>query len=151
MPRILGLDYGEKRLGFAVSDPTGMLATPLRVETCRSEDEAAKIVAEVCAETGAGQLVVGLPLNMDGSRGPQALKVLAFVERMKGRLSMPVTTWDERLSSRAAERVLIDAGTSRKGRRGVVDKLAAQIFLQSYLDAQFPGVPDYDPEDDTGR
>lgn len=151
MPRILGLDYGEKRLGFALSDPTGMLAMPLRVETSRSDGEAAAIVERVCAETAAAQLVVGLPLNMNGSHGPQAQRVEAFVAMLQSRLSIPVAMWDERLSSRAAERVLIDAGTSRKGRRGVVDKLAAQIFLQSYLDAQSPGVPDYDPEDDTAR
>lgn len=134
MPRILGLDYGERRLGFAVSDETQIIATPLRVEPVSCVDDALRAVAGVCSETRAVLLVVGLPLNMDGSRGPKAQEVLSFIEKLAPRLGIPVRTWDERLTTKSAENVLIEAGSSRRRRREVVDKLAAQILLQSYLD-----------------
>ncbi|OQA28085.1 MAG: putative Holliday junction resolvase [Verrucomicrobia bacterium ADurb.Bin345] len=142
MPRILGLDYGGKRLGFAVSDPSGILSTPLRVAHCRTEAEAAESVVAICAETRAERLVVGLPLNMNGSKGPQAERVENFVGLLRNKLSIPIETWDERLSTREAERVMTDAGVSARQMRGVVDKLAAQLILQSYLDAQHPGGDD---------
>lgn len=136
MARILGLDYGEKRLGFALSDTGEMIALPLRVVECRRPEDALKETLNVCAETKAERLVVGLPLNMDGSKGPAAQKVLAFVEKIGAQLAIPVCTWDERLSTKAATAVLIEAGTSRRRRKDVVDKLAAQIMLQNFLDAQ---------------
>ena len=136
MSRILGLDYGERRLGFALSDPDEFLATPLCVVHCRSQDEAVREVERVCGQAGAERLVVGLPILMDGSRGGQARNVLAFVEKLTPKLSIPIETWDERLSTRAAENVLIEAGSSRRRRKEVVDKLAAQIMLQNYLDAR---------------
>ena len=136
MPRVLGLDYGEKRLGFALSDPGEMLATPLTVITCGNEQEALSETARVCKETGAGRLVVGMPINMNGTRGPAAQKVEQFIQKLSGILAIPIETWDERLSTKSATDVLIEAGTSRRRRREVVDKLAAQIFLQNYLDAR---------------
>jgi len=142
MPRIVGLDYGGKRLGFAVSDQAGILSTPLRVVHCKTDAEAARAVSDICAETGAERLVVGLPLNMNGSKGPQAERVETFVALLEEKLSIPVETWDERLSTREAERVMADAGVSTRQMRGVVDKLAAQLILQSYLDAQHPGGDD---------
>ena len=136
MARILGLDYGEKRLGFALSDTGEMIALPLRVVVCRRPEDALKEMLNVCAETKAERLVVGLPLNMAGSKGPAAQKVLAFVEKIGAQVAIPVCTWDERLSTKAATAVLIEAGTSRQRRKDVVDKLAAQIMLQNFLDAQ---------------
>lgn len=136
MPRILGLDYGEKRLGFALSDPTEMLATPFRVVTCRSEQEALIETVRVCKETGAGRLVVGMPINMNGTRGPAAQNVDQFITKLSKALAIPIETWDERLSTKSAIDVLIEGGASRKRRKEVVDKLAAQIFLQNYLDAK---------------
>ena len=133
--RILGLDPGERRLGFALSDPTAFLATPLRVETLEQPNQAANVVTRVCEEIKPVMLVVGLPVNMDGSRGPAAQKVLQLVETLRGRLAIPVETWDERLSTKSAHDVLIEAGTRRDRRKQVVDKLAAQIMLQNYLDA----------------
>ena len=136
MSRILGLDYGEKRLGFALSDHTEMLATPLSVVTCRSEREALSETVRICKETGAERLVVGMPINMNGTRGPAAQNVDKFVQKLSKNLAIPVETWDERLSTKSATDVLIEAGASRKRRKEVVDKLAAQIFLQNYLDAR---------------
>lgn len=136
MSRILGLDYGEKRLGFALSDPTEMLATPLRVVTCRSEQEALIETIRVCKKTGAERLVVGMPINMNGTRGPAAQNVDQFIAKLSKILAIPIETWDERLSTKSAIDVLIEGGASRKRRKEVVDKLAAQIFLQNYLDAK---------------
>ena len=136
MPRVLGLDYGEKRLGFALSDPTEMLATPLKVVTCRSEQEALTETVRACQDTGAERLVVGMPINMNGTRGPAAKNVDQFITKLSKRLNIPIETWDERLSTKSATDVLIEAGASRKRRKEVVDKLAAQIFLQNYLDAR---------------
>lgn len=144
MPRILGLDYGEKRLGFAVSDEMGMLATPLSVETCSSDAEAAAIVRRVCRQTGAARVVIGLPLNMDGSRGSQAQRVERFAELLRTSLEVPVVLWDERLSSRAAERAMREGGVRARKQRGKLDKIAAQLMLQCYLDAQQAQVGNYD-------
>jgi putative holliday junction resolvase len=136
MSRILGLDYGSKRLGFALSDPTEMLATPLRVVTYRSEQEALIETVRICKETGAERLVVGMPINMNGTHGPAAQYVDQFIRKLSKTLAIPIETWDERLSTKSATNVLIEAGASRKRRKEVVDKLAAQIFLQNYLDAK---------------
>ena len=142
MARILGLDYGEKRLGFARSDETEMLATPLCVETVHNTTEALAAVERVCAEQNAAMLVVGMPISMDGSHGPAAQRVTAFVQQVRARLSIPVAAWDERLSTAQATSVLLEADVSRKRRREVVDKLAAQLILQSFLDARAVGRDD---------
>lgn len=136
MPRILGLDYGEKRLGFAVSDEMEILATPLSVEHCKSEAEALAIVRRMCDQTKASQLVVGLPLNMDGSHGAQAQRVEKVAEKLRAILKIPIVLWDERLSSRAAERAMTQCGVKARDQRGKLDKLAAQLMLQCYLDAR---------------
>ena len=136
MSRILGLDYGSKRLGVAISDPTRMLATPLRTEPVASAKDAVDRVCALCEETGAREIVIGLPLNMDGSAGDMAAAAEAFAERVERRTRLPVHRWDERLSTRLVDRMLIEADVSRGKRRKVRDKLAAQVILQSYLDAQ---------------
>lgn len=137
MPRILGLDYGERRLGFALSDPGAMISFPLSVSHIHSRQEALREVARVVQSSQAERLVVGMPLNMNGSAGFQADNVKTFVADLAPLISIPVETWDERLSTRSAESVLIEAGETRKRRKEVVDKLAAQIMLQNYLDAHF--------------
>lgn len=135
MPRILGLDHGDKRIGVAVSDPTEMLASPVEIVDAGREGGLPDIL-RLCREKDVKRIVVGLPLNMNGTAGPQAEKVREFVKKLQEALpGVPVDTWDERLTSRAGERVLIEAGTSRKRRREVLDKMAAQIMLQGYLDA----------------
>jgi putative holliday junction resolvase len=135
MPRILGLDYGERRLGFALSDTGEIISMPLSVAHIRSRAEAVNEVEKAVRETGAAKLVIGLPVNMNGTRGPAAEGVGAFVEALAGRVTIPIETWDERLTTKSAHDVLIEAGTSRRRRKEVVDKLAAQIMLQNYLDA----------------
>ena len=139
MPRILGVDYGLRRIGFAVSDEEEIIAFPLYKRDVKSAAETIAAVVEVCAEEKAERLVLGLPLNMDGSTGPIAEKVHTLREKLLTCISIPIDTWDERLTSKSAERVLIEAGTRRKKRRDVIDKLAAQIMLQSYLDARGGG------------
>jgi putative Holliday junction resolvase len=136
MARILGIDYGTERLGFAVSDPTGLLATPVRVVPVRGDRHAADTVVDVVAETESEAVVVGLPVNMDGTHGKMAKAATAFADRLSERLGIPVAVWDERLTTRMAERVLLDADLSRAKRKKVRDKLAARIMLQGYLDAR---------------
>jgi putative holliday junction resolvase len=135
MPRILGLDYGERRLGFALSDSGAVISMPLSVAEVRSRAQAVDAVEKIVRETGAEKLVVGFPVNMNGSQGPAAEHVDAFVGQLSDRLTIPIEKWDERLTTKSAHDVLIEAGTSRRRRKEVVDKLAAQIMLQNYLDA----------------
>jgi putative Holliday junction resolvase len=135
MPGILAVDYGERRIGLAVGEPETGLAFPLRVAEVRGEAEAIAAVRAACAERRADRVVVGLPLNMDGTRGPQAQRAAAFAARLAEALGLPVDLWDERLTSREVGRTLLAADLSRSRRRQVTDKLAAQVLLQSYLDA----------------
>jgi putative Holliday junction resolvase len=121
---------------MAVSDPLGMVATPLRVADVKSDADAVAAACEAIRDTEAEKVVVGLPLNMDGTSGPKAEQVMAFCEKLKAQSPVPIDTWDERLSSRIAERAMLEADLSRKKRKGLRDKLAAQVILQGYLDAQ---------------
>ncbi len=135
--RILGLDLGEKNIGIAVSDQFGWTAQGL--ESIRSKGnvkEDMDKINSVVQKYEVEKIVIGLPRNMDGSYGPQAQKALKFAELLKKRLGLPVETWDERLSTAAAQRLLIEADVRRKKRRSVVDQLAASIILQGYLDSQ---------------
>ena len=135
MGRVLGLDFGSKRLGFALSDPTGMLATPHSVETLADPNQALNVIERKCKEPGAVKLVIGLPRNMNGTLGPAAQGVLALKEKLEQRLTIPIETWDERLSTVSAHIAMREADLSRERRKQIVDKIAAQIFLQNYLDA----------------
>lgn len=132
--RILGLDVGSKTIGLALSDPALGLATPL--STIRRTKLAADTQAllGVIGEFQVGALVVGLPINMDGSEGPRCQSVRQFVANIEQAVDLPVTLWDERLSTAAVTRELIDADVSRKRRSQVVDKLAASFILQGALD-----------------
>ena len=133
--RILGVDLGERRVGFALSDPTQFLSSSHAMVEVQSPAHAANETARVARENDAVKIVVGLPINMDGSKGPAAQKALAFVELLRPKVKVPVETWDERLSTKSAHDVLIQAGTRRGDRKQLVDKIAAQIMLQNYLDA----------------
>ncbi|MBU0678871.1 MAG: Holliday junction resolvase RuvX [Verrucomicrobia bacterium] len=135
MARILGVDYGRKRLGFAVSDHDEIVAIPHSVVTLRNTSDAVDATLTLYRETGAEAVVVGLPLSMDGSNSDMTAEVLAYVGKLQWSLDVPVETWDERLTSWEAEQILINAGTRRDKRKGLIDKLAAQIMLQSYLDS----------------
>jgi len=134
--RVLGIDFGAKRLGLAIGDTATGVATALStLERPSSEVALFEALRRLCAERGVEALVVGLPLNMNGSRGPQAVAASAFADRLREGLGLPVETWDERLSTAEVERALIAGGLSRKKRKGRRDRLAAQLILQSYLDA----------------
>ena len=133
--RILALDHGTVRIGVAISDEMKMIAQPVQyIEAAPSN----KIVDYILSEwDGKLELIlVGMPRNMDGSYGPAAEKVKAFVEMLKENLSTPIRTWDERLTSAQANRVMIEADVRRDKRKQKVDSMSAAILLQSYLDGQ---------------
>ena len=132
--RILGLDVGSKTIGLGISDPALRVATPL--STIRRTKLAAdtKALLDVIREFKVGALVVGLPINMDGSEGPRCQSVRQFVANIEDALDLPIALWDERLSTAAVTRELIDADVSRKRRDAAVDKLAASYILQGALD-----------------
>ncbi len=134
MGRILGIDYGTKRIGLALSDEGQILASPLTV--VHGESALYRELERLCAEESVERLVVGLPLNMNGTIGPKAKEVLAFKERLEKRFGLPVDTSDERLSTVQAESALREAGLSFRKRAQKIDKVAAQILLQAYLDQQ---------------
>lgn len=134
--RILGLDVGSKRIGVAISDELGFTAQGIETLSCKSPEDDAAAIAELAEKHSVEAIVVGIPYNMDGSEGPQAEKVRATIERIKQRAKIPMHEWDERLSTVAAERVLLEADMSRSKRRKVIDKVAAVIILQGYLDRQ---------------
>ncbi|HEX4901688.1 MAG TPA: Holliday junction resolvase RuvX [Acidimicrobiales bacterium] len=133
--RALALDLGSKRIGIALS--SGTLATPYEV-LARSGDRQVdhRRIAEHVAETEAERVVVGLPLSLDGSVGPAAQRVLDEVEQLAATVGVPVETWDERLSTVTAERSLLDQQLRAPARRQVVDKVAAAVILQAWLDAR---------------
>ena len=131
----MGLDVGEKTIGIALSDELGFTAQPYRTLKRKGEEEDLRAIGTLMDERGVSTVVVGLPKNMDGSIGRQARRVEAFAERIEAALRVPVVRWDERLSTVAAERVLIQADMSRAKRKKHVDKLAAAVILQGYLDS----------------
>ena len=137
--RIIGLDVGEVRIGVAVSDPLGSMALPRDVIKRGGTEPTMAAVKELIDDTGASRIVVGLPLNQHGEPGPQAEKVRRFAGELEQRFGLPVDTQDERFSTAEAERTLIGADVSRKNRRKVVDKMAAQHILQTYLDRRARG------------
>jgi putative Holliday junction resolvase len=136
MGRTLGIDYGTRRIGVALSDPLGMFATAHDVLDGEAPAQSARAIADLCREKEVETIVVGHPRNMDGSIGPSAEAAEGFAERLRTATGLPVVLWDERLTSKSAEDALIEAGTRREKRKGLVDKVAAQILLQHYLDAQ---------------
>jgi putative Holliday junction resolvase len=137
--RAVALDIGTRRIGVAVSDSGGAVATPYEVVT-RSGDPARdhRRIAALVDEAGAEVVVVGLPLSLDGTEGPAARAVLAEVDQLRAALPVPVVTWDERLSTVEAERSLRMTGVRKGKRRRVVDQVAATVILQSWLDAGQP-------------
>ncbi|PYK67549.1 MAG: Holliday junction resolvase RuvX [Verrucomicrobia bacterium] len=134
MNRVLGVDLGQARTGVALSDELRMLAHPLETIENRSAEKVARRVRQIVAEKEVDCVVVGLPRHMNGSLGPAAEKAQQFVEKLRSLISCEVVTWDERLSTVAAERALRDAGKKTRETRGIRDQVAAQIILQSYLD-----------------
>jgi putative Holliday junction resolvase len=133
--RVLGIDLGDKRIGVALSDPMGWTAQGLDVIAGGGSKGDLRRIREIAAKHGVEKVVVGLPLNMDGSPGPRAIKAREFADRLARSLGLPVELWDERLTTVEAERLLIEADMKRDKRRQVIDKMAAVLILQNYLDA----------------
>lgn len=149
--RTLGLDFGTKTIGVAASDALGLTAqtvTTIRRTSLKADLAALK---DLVRHYEADRFVVGLPLNMDGTEGPRAEATRRFVDALTQVLGLPVELWDERLSTVAAQRTLLEADVSRAKRREVIDQMAAQFILQGWLDAKRPpssgdDYDDYDPE-----
>lgn len=133
--RLLGLDVGDARIGVAVSDETGTLATGLPTLARVGPRQDVKAVVALARRHGAAEVVVGLPRRLDGSLGPQARKVLDFADALQA-AGVRVVPWDERFSTAAAERAMIEGRMSRRERRASVDKVAAVLILQNYLDSR---------------
>ena len=135
MARILGLDVGDKRIGVAVSDPMHTIATPHSVYTRVGYAPDVRHLSALAKQEQAGPLVLGLPLNMDGSLGFQTDKVLALAEKLQ-EAGLSIVLQDERLTTSSANRSLIEGGMRREKRKNTVDMVAAAIILQAYLDSQ---------------
>ncbi len=131
---VMGLDLGTRTIGVAVSDRMRSIASPLEVIRRRKFTLDAARLAELAAAREIGGLVIGLPRNMDGSEGPRAQSARTFARNLRGVLDLPVAFWDERLSTVAAERALLEADASRAKRAAVVDQVAAAYILQGALD-----------------
>ena len=134
--RVLAIDHGTKRMGIALSDPSGMIALPLEFIPAEPFNTFLERLKTLLREKEVEMILVGMPRNMDGSYGPAAAKVREFVAVLKETIAIPVQTWDERLTSAQANRFLIQADVSRKDRKTKVDQAAAAILLQSFLDSR---------------
>ncbi|GMA52111.1 putative pre-16S rRNA nuclease [Alicyclobacillus contaminans] len=132
--RILGIDYGRARIGLALSDPTGLVAQPLTVLHRESDEAAAERIAALAEQHEVERVVVGWPRNMNGSVGERAKQCQAFAALVEAKTGIPVDLYDERLTTVAAERMLVAANLRREKRRTVVDGVAAAMMLQGYLD-----------------
>jgi len=133
--RILALDHGTKRIGLAISDEMGTIALPLEFLDAEPLENFLKRLKDIVDSKQVEEILVGIPRNMNGTYGPAAEKARDFVAVLKAILTIPVKTWDERLTSVQANRFLIEAGMRREKRKTKVDQTAAAILLQSYLDS----------------
>ena len=129
----MGLDVGSKTIGVAISDELGLTAQGLKTIRRKSRDEDLKEIERLIEEFGIVEMVVGLPKNMNGTLGMQAEKVFQWIKVVEEKIKIPVFTWDERLTTVGASRILLEADLSRKRRKEVVDKVAAVLILQGYL------------------
>ena len=131
----MGLDVGTKRIGIAISDELGWTAQGVKTLDRRHKESDLTEIRDIADQYGVEKIVVGLPKNMDGSLGPQAEMALGFVQELREILDIPIITWDERLSTVEATKILIKGDLSRKKRKQKVDMIAAGLILQSYLDS----------------
>ena len=134
--RTLGLDIGDRRIGVAVSDALGLTAQPLTVLVRRSLAEDLGVIRTLVEHHGVSAVAVGLPLTLRGARGPQAEKVVAFTEQLRQAVAVPVHLIDERLTTVQGSRALTEMGLRHKQKKSVVDRVAAQLILQQFLDMQ---------------
>ena len=137
---MMGLDYGERRIGVALSDPLGLTAQPLTtVDRTASLDADLATLRDLARQHAVVRFVIGLPLGLDGTRGERVRATDRFARRLERVSGIPVEAWDERLTSAQAERALLEADLSRRRRRQVIDRAAAVLILQSWLDAHSGG------------
>ncbi len=129
--RLLGIDVGDKRIGIAITDPTNTIAQPLTM--IKRGDGDIEAICDLARKNDVGEIVVGLPINMNGTRGEMAEKVSAFADKLRESVDVPVVYVDERLSTMEAERLMISADVSREKRRKSIDKIAAAIILETRL------------------
>lgn len=134
--RILALDYGNKRVGVAVSDALGWTAQPLATLEMHGHQELLAEIKEYIAKYEVEEIVVGMPYNMDGTMGKRAEITQAFINFLRNNLELPIQIQDERLTTSQAKNILLEADVSRKGRKKVIDKMAASLILQSYLNSK---------------
>jgi putative Holliday junction resolvase len=132
----MGLDYGDRNIGVAVSDAFRWTAQGLTVVERRRDGGEVDVLAGLVSEHEVSEIVVGLPKNMNGSVGPRGEISIAFAEQLGQKLGIPVHLWDERLTTVAAERTLLEADVSRRKRKQVIDKMAATLILQNFLDSK---------------
>lgn len=132
----IGIDWGARRVGVAISDPAGIVAIPICTLDVKSDTDAVEKIADVVADKEADFIVVGLPVNMSGTEGPMHERVSHFMRMLSEFTGLPVEGWDERMSSMAADRVLDHAQMDNRDRKGIRDRVAAQVILQAYLDAK---------------
>jgi putative Holliday junction resolvase len=138
--RLLALDLGERRIGVAISDPTGTLARPLTTVVRASRNEDFEAIVRLVDEYGATCVVVGLPLSLDGAEGPQARSIRRYAEHLSQAVDVPIEFWDERYSSAVAAEILSEKGHRGRRARNLIDSTAAAVILQSYLDSQADSV-----------
>lgn len=138
-PRLLGLDFGDRRIGVAVSDELGLTAQPVLTLVRKNSKQDLKSLGRLLRKYGCAAIVIGNPLHMSGDISSQAAKAQAFAETLRATFSLPVHLWDERLTSAEAHRHLHAAGRPLSGHRAVVDQVAAVLILQSFLDAHRAG------------
>ncbi|WML35184.1 Holliday junction resolvase RuvX [Clostridium sp. OS1-26] len=133
--RILGLDIGDRTIGVAVCDPLGLTAQGITTIRRKSTEKDLEEIKKICEEYSVESIVAGLPKNMNGTLGPQSEKVISFCDLIKEDINLPINMWDERLTTVAAHRAMLEADLSRAKRKKIVDKMAAIYILQGYLDS----------------
>ncbi|MCA1831539.1 MAG: Holliday junction resolvase RuvX [Actinomycetota bacterium] len=134
MARVLGIDPGTKRIGVALSDPDGLIASPHTV--IEASDNDAREISRIANDNDVEEIVIGYPRRLDGSSGPAAQQAEVLADHVRAAVSIPVRLWDERLTSAQAEKDMVAHGVKRRRRRSEVDRVAAALILQSYLDAR---------------
>jgi putative Holliday junction resolvase len=136
MARLLGVDPGSKRIGVALSDPDGRIASPHTIVEASDPERDAGEIARIARENEVEEIVIGYPRRLDGRAGPAAENVDALAAHVRAATAVPVRLWDERLTSAQANKEMIASGAKRRARRAAVDRIAATLILQSYLDAR---------------
>ncbi len=134
--RVLGIDFGEKRIGLAVSDPLGFTAQGIETLENKGKKQVLQALKKICQDYEVTEIVIGLPIHMNASVGTKAKEILGLIPEMEKTLGTHVKTWDERLSSREVGRLMIEEGLSRQKQRQQSDRLAATLILQGYLESK---------------